>query len=214
MNLNRFYNSPIIAPPIKPDDPSSGKPSDHSVPVCTPHTDRYSRPVRSYRIQKYRPLPDSCLAKFGEWIMNEEWESISESLSPTEQVLKFEHLTQEKLNQYCPEKEIKISSQDKCWMNSELKRIHRQKSREYTKRGKSEKYKKLSQEFESKYNLEAQKYMQKNINELKETNPGRAYKVLKRMGAQPGDCSENDSFILPNHEIEGLSPEQSAERIA
>ena len=68
-------------------------------------------------------------------------------------------------------------------MNSELKRIHRQKSREYTKRGKSEKYKKLSQEFESKYNLEAQKYMQKNIDELKETNPGRAYKVLKRMGA-------------------------------
>ena len=62
--------------------------------------------------------------------------------------------------------------------------------------------------------MEAQKYMQKNINELKETNPGRAYKVLKRMGAQPGDCSENDTFILPNHEIEVLSPEQSAERIA
>ena len=87
-------------------------------------------------------------------------------------------------------------------MNYELNRIHRQKSREYTKRGKSEKYKKLSQEFESKYNLEAQKYMQKNINELKETNPGRAYKVLKRMGAQPGDFSENDTFILPNQEIE------------
>ena len=128
MNTFQYYNSPIIAPPIKPDDPSSGKPSDHSVPVCTPHTDRYSPPVRSYRIQKYRPLPDSCLAKFGEWIMNEEWESISESLSPTEQVLKFEQLTQEKLNQYCPEKEIKISSQDKFWMNSELKRIHRQKT--------------------------------------------------------------------------------------
>ena len=34
------------------------------------------------------------------------------------------------------------------------------------------------------------------------------------MGAQPGDCSETNNFILPNHEAEGLSSEQSAERIA
>ena len=34
------------------------------------------------------------------------------------------------------------------------------------------------------------------------------------MGAQPGDCSETNTFILPNHEAEGLSSEQSAERIA
>lgn len=106
MNTFKYYNSPIIAPPIKPDDPENGKPSDHSVPVCIPHTDWYSRPVRTYRLQKYRPLPDSNLAKFGEWIMGEEWESISESLSPTEQVAKFEQLTQEKLNQFCPEKTI------------------------------------------------------------------------------------------------------------
>ena len=65
MNTFQFYNSPIIAPPIKPDDPHSGKPSDHSVPVCTPHTDRYSRPIRTYRVQKYRPLPASGVAKFG-----------------------------------------------------------------------------------------------------------------------------------------------------
>ena len=89
--------SPIIAPPIEPDDHRSGKPSDHSVPVCIPHTDRYNRPIRSYRLQKYRPLPDSSLSKFGEWLMREEWESVSESLSPTEQVAKFEKLTQDKL---------------------------------------------------------------------------------------------------------------------
>ena len=34
MNTFKYYNSPIIAPPIKPDDPNNGKPSDHSVPVC------------------------------------------------------------------------------------------------------------------------------------------------------------------------------------
>ena len=214
MNTFKYYNSPIIAPPIKPDDPDSGKPSDHSVPVCIPHTDRYSRPVRTYRLQKYRPLPDSSLAMFGDWIMGEEWDSISESLSPTEQVAKFEEVTQEKLNLFCPEKTIKMNSQDKVWITSELKKIHRLKSREYIKRGKSEKYKALYKQFDTKFKLEAEKYMRKNIDELKETDPGHAYRILKKMGAQPGDCSETNSFSLPNHEAEGLSAEQSAERIA
>ena len=34
MNMMKFYNSPIICPPIKPDNPLSGNPSDHWVPVC------------------------------------------------------------------------------------------------------------------------------------------------------------------------------------
>ena len=146
--------------------------------------------------------------------MREDWESISDSLSPTEQVVQFEHLTLKKLNEFCPEKSIKLSSQEKFWMDSELKAIHRKKSREYIKRGKSEKYKELSKLFKLKYKSAAQKYMQKNVQELKDSNPGRAFMTLKRMGAQPGDCSENGSFILPNHEAEGLSAEQSAEKIA
>ena len=52
MNTSGYYQSPIIAPPIEPDNPSTGQPSDHSVPVCTPHTDRYTRPVRNYKIIK------------------------------------------------------------------------------------------------------------------------------------------------------------------
>ena len=106
--------------------------------------------------------------------MGEEWESISESLSPTEQVAKFEQLTQEKLNQFCPEKTIKISSQDKVWITAELKRLHRLKSREYIKRGKSERYKTLSKQFDTKFKLEAKKYMRNNIDELKEIDPGHA----------------------------------------
>ena len=43
-NLSGFYKSPIIAPPIQPDNPSSGEPSDHYVPVCIPHSDSLSRP--------------------------------------------------------------------------------------------------------------------------------------------------------------------------
>ena len=60
---------------------------------------------------------------------------MSDSLSPSELVLEFEKLTLDKLNKFCPEEEVKISSQDKPWINFELKTIHRKKSREYVKRG-------------------------------------------------------------------------------
>ena len=142
------------------------------------------------------------------------WGCISEDFSASQQVRIFEEFTLNKLDQYCPEKVIKISSQDSPWINSELKTIHRQKGREYNKRGKSKKYKILENSFKTKSEAAAEKYLRKNVDELKQTNPGKAYRIIKQMGAQPGDCSEGTSFTLPNHEGEKLTDEQSAERIA
>ena len=49
---------------------------------------------------------------------------------------------------------------------------------------------------------------------LKNNNPGQAYSVLKRLGAQPGDCTDSQGFTLPTHLDENLSNKQSAEKIA
>ena len=46
-NLSKYYNSPVIVPPVGPDDPTKGMLSDHWVPVCIPHTDRYNPPHRT-----------------------------------------------------------------------------------------------------------------------------------------------------------------------
>ena len=111
----------------------------------------------------------------------------------------FEQLVNNKLNQFCPEKEIKLSSQDKAFITAELKKLKRQKSREYIKRGKTEKYKRLDKLFETKYKIEAKKYLDKNLDALKDTNPGQAYSILKKMGAQPNDCIDSNTFTLPSH---------------
>ena len=214
MNTFTFYNSPYIAPPIQPDDPSKGKPSDHSVPVCVPHTDRYHPPTRHYKTVKYRPLPESSLRKFGQWIVTEGWEEVKANLTPSKQIEVFQNIVFDKLNQFCPEKSFRVSSQDKPWVTAELKSLHRSKSREYVKNGKSLKYKELAKLFKRKYKSEAEKYLRKNLDELMECKPGQAYSVLKRMGARPGDCTDSHTFTLPGHEAENLSPAQSAERIA
>ena len=75
-----------------PDDPTKGKPSDHSVPVCVPHTDRYSRPERSFKTVKYRPMPESSIRKFGEWIVSE---GLRGDLTPTGQTKVFKDKIQE-----------------------------------------------------------------------------------------------------------------------
>ena len=214
MNLSGLYNSPIIAPPIQPDNPNKGKPSDHSVPVSTPHTDRYRPAQRNYRTIKYRPLPDSSVRKFGDWLVQEDWDRLKDDMSPTQMSVVFEQLVGNKLNQLCPEKEVKVSSQDKPFITGELKKIKRLKSREYTRRGKTQKYKDLQKKFKSKYKIEAEKYLNKNLDALKETKPGQAYSILKKMGAQPGDCIDSNSFSLPSHEADNLTEEQSAEHIA
>ena len=61
MNVSSLYKTPVIVPPLQPDDNVIGKPSDHSVPVCYPHTDRYKPAVREYKTIRYRPLPDSAV---------------------------------------------------------------------------------------------------------------------------------------------------------
>ena len=47
-----------------------------------------------------------------------------------------------------------------------------------------------------------------------QAEPGQAYKVLKRMGAQPGENPEDGSFLLPKYVKLGLSAEDSADRLA
>ena len=73
---------------------------------------------------------------------------------------------------------------------------------------------KTSALFKVKYKSEAEKYLNKNLDALRNTKPGQAYSILKKMGAQPGDCIDSNTFSLPNHESENLTNEQSAEHIA
>ena len=80
---------------------------------------------------------------------------------------------------------MKLSSKDKSFITAELKRLDR---REYNQRGKTDKYKKLSSQFTAKYRIEAEKFVNKNMDALRESK-------------------------LPNHESESLSDEECSEHI-
>ena len=170
---------------------------------------------REYITKTYRPLPESGIREFGEWICSEGWGGIDDNANPTEQVLAFESIVISKLDEILPMKSVKINPNfDKPYITAELKKLDRQIKREYRKRCKSEKYLRLKKCYDEKLEKAALAYLEKNVRSLKEDDPGKAYRSLKKMAAQPGDCSDEGSFNLLSHLEDNLTNEQSIERIA
>ena len=215
-DIPQLYNSPVIIPPVPCDNPNDGVPSDHWVPVCYPHTSRHTAPIRRYRTVQYRPLPEDGVRKYGSWLTDENCETHNraENISSDEHANWLQSILIRKLDEVCPVQSMKVSFQDKPFMNKELKTLNRRKQRAYIKGGKSEKYKKLKSEFDKKYKLAAEKYLRNKVDDLKETQPGKAYNILKSMGNQPGDCSDSQNFSLPEHQQLNLTDQQCAEKIA
>ena len=165
---------------------------------------------------KYRPLPEEGVRKYGSWLTNENCETHNraENISSDEHANWLQSVLLRKLDEVCPVQTMKIGFQDKPFINKELKILSRRKQRAYLKGGKSEKYKKLKSEFDRKYKAAAKNYLRNKVDDLKETQPGKVYNILKSMGAQPGDCSDSQVFTLPDHQQLNLTDQQCAEKIA
>ena len=204
-----------MPPPIPPNNPLCGKPSDHSTPVATPPCSENIYKPKEYIVKVARPLPDSGMREFGQWICTEDWEDIPDDVSPTEQVLQFEQLVTDRLNVIFPQKTVRLTvNLDHPFITSELKSLDRQIKRIYRKQNKSAKYWRLKNAYNEKFKSAAVAYLEKNVRSLKEDDPGTAYRNMKKLGAQPGDCADEGSFTLLSHLEQGLSDEESIEHIA
>ena len=202
---------------MQPDNPNYGKPSDHNPVVATPlasSNTAHPRHSNEYTIKLSRPLPESGVHEFGQWLVGENWECINNEDSPSYQAQIFEKTLMKKLDDILPQKSVKVSSKDKSYITADLKKLDRLKKREYRKHGRSEKYLKLKAKFELKLGQAAADHLEKNVRSLRESDPGKAYSILKRMGAQPGDIMDDGVFTLTEHLEKNLTKHESVEEIA
>ena len=211
-NMHEFYGVPRIVAAVSAD--SVGVPSDHCTAVAAPLSSQCDQTTNEYIMKTTRPLPDSGIRAFGQWIVQTDWDSVRNGADPTTQARELDDVIGEKLNELLPTKTLKITQKDKMWINAELKRIDRLKKREWTKRGKSEKYLALKKKFDEKYKEAAEKYLEKNVRDLKKSDPGKAFATLKRMGARPGDNLDDACFNIIEHLEKSLTDTESVERIA
>ena len=182
-NMHQAYAEPYIAPAVPADDPQKGSPSDHNTPVACPLTTDHPTKTREFITKVSRPLPDSGIREFGQWITGEEWTSITIDANPTEQVTVFEKLVQEKLDLILPQKSVKIfPNSDKPFITSDLKKLDRQVKREYRKHNKSAKYLRLKTDFDIKYKQAAANYLEKNVRSLVEEKAMKSIQEPKEAG--------------------------------
>ena len=213
-NMGQFYSTSVVVPPLLPDDPARGKPGDHSVPVLYPLDNHTIREKEEYRLRTTRPLPDSGVRAFGEMMINQEWEEVREDDTPTKQDEALQTLLSEMLDDACPTKTVRLRVIDKPYITKELKILDRQRKREYRKHGKSQRYSNISTKYQHKMEAAAQDFINKNVRSIIDSKPGQAYSILKRLGAQPGDTIDAGCFDIQEHSSLGLTPEESANRIA
>ena len=209
-NLSKYYQTPVCLPPLDNDPDKNGSPSDHLMPFMKPVDSLENNPSRQTRYVTYRPLPNSGIEKMGQWIVTETWKTVTEAKSAHEKANALQQLMMEKLNLYLPQKTAKFTSDDQPWVTPEIKSIDRKKKREYVKHRKSEKWKRLNEQFQTKCKQAKASYYTNIVEDLKTSNPSQWYSKLKRMTSN--EQIRCDQMIV--EEISNLNNQSQAEAIA
>ena len=114
-------------------------------------------------------LPESGIRKFCQWLQSEKFANVLAADSTTSKVKEFENAISQKVDEIFPTKEIKIYNGDKEFMTKQLRQLRRQKSREYRKNKKSDKFLKLHNEFLKTKKANTKEFVSK-IEDLKNYN--------------------------------------------
>ena len=129
-NLHRYYHSPEIVPPINPDIPGKGVPSDHSGVIVTPNTNS-TLPPKTHKVRKnIRPIPESLLLEFGEKLSDTDFDYLYSQCDSSAMVTSFENMMTKMVETTFPMKSIVISNDDQIWFNEDLRALKRARLRE------------------------------------------------------------------------------------
>ena len=154
-----------------------------------------------------RPLPNSAISNFANWVQKESWELVFKGSDPSDMVDRFNLLLDFNLKTHCPTKTVKISNLDGKICSAAVKQAARRKNREYTKHGNSTRYKELKKVESQKLKEATVEFLDKQVNQVA-TNSNSWLKHIKLLAARPGDQLET-SFKLPKHLEDNLSNPES-----
>ena len=208
--MRKFYQPPITKPPIDNDQDKEGKPSDHLVVLMFLINAQIGCPPRKNRLVTFRPLPQSGINNMGRWIQQQSWDQIYHCRDVNLKAEILQNMMKEKLDEFLPIKMIKISTDDKPWINQQLKILDRKCKRGFFKHHKSEKWTNLRLVLEEKCEKAKADYYTNTVEDLKNSNPNQWYSKVKRMGG----ISDSHTGLIQVEELEGISNSTQAEKIA
>ena len=146
----------------------------------------------------------------GQWVNGFNRKHIFDAKSAHEKAEILQNLMLQKLNCFLPEKEVKFTSEDQPWVTTEIKEISRRKKREFSKKRRSPKWKRLDQIFSEKCEIAKSSYYTNMVSDLKTSNPSQWYSKSKRMSSH--DQLKSESVNV--EQIMHLSAKEQANKIA
>ena len=164
--LGSYYQRPVCLPPLDPDLDTNGKPADHLIVVMRPIDTLNNKPSRSFRTIKVRPITKSGRAKFNSWIQEQSWREVLEEDSVDLKAEKLHNMVLNKLDEFCPEKDRKLSSDDEPWFSEKLKKLKRRKNRLFRKNRNSQEYKTFKIKYEAEVKAAKKTFKQKTIDDV------------------------------------------------
>ena len=209
-DLHSFYHPPTTLPPLQLDEGKRGADSDHQVVIFAPLSNINFIKERKKKTITTRPLPNSGFISFGQDIIKHPWDEVLLAENLNSKVSNFHQTLRFKLDKHFPSKTVKISNLDKKWFNPSLKSLHRKVQREFYKHRQSEKWKGLKKKFKKMKRQAIKGFYSKFVTDLKESEPGKWFKMAKRIGA----LDQMNSGEITVDELDGLSNKVCAERIA
>ena len=105
---------------------------------------------RQYVTVEYRPLTDSGMQLYGEWLGEQTWNTIYGEINCHKKTELFHDLLMSKFYEIFPMKSMKVCPDDQPWFSRSLKILDRRRKREFYKNNQSQKWQKLDTEFVEK----------------------------------------------------------------
>ena len=215
-DMVHLFQESIIIPNVPTDipdgQPGGGKPSDHPIVFSRPRLEAASKPAKQVVVKKTRRVNNIRIRKLAQWVQHESWQHVYDGNTASGMAENLIELVSEKLNEICPEEEVKISQFEGKITSLALQKLVRIKKREFEKHGFSKRFKALKKKVKDRIKLEGEKALQKVLENATE-NGMKWIRESSRLSARPGEDTTS-SFTLPSHIDANFTPKESAEAIA
>ena len=193
-NLSPLYSVPIITEPLDSND-IDGQPSDHNCIILHPS----QRRIVNHTVQKVsRPMKDSSIQHFGQWITAHEWHEVYSKLDVVEKSSAMYATINEKIQEFFPSKVTRLHNRDKPWMTPEIKTLINQRQLAFHNK-ESDRWKVLRNKAKDKIKLAKNSFYNEKIKSLKNQNASEWHRHIKNLA----NLSQSEAIF----HIDGIDPE-------
>ncbi|CAH1239876.1 NCAPD2 [Branchiostoma lanceolatum] len=168
-NMKQVYEKPSSLPPI-------GN-SDHNIIIL-----KARKPARSNKTHRktVRPMPESKIRAFGQWITAHKWEEVINAADTQSKTNAFYDTILNKIDDYFPTKTITMHTTDKPWLTPEVKDLVHQRQEAFL-RGSEKTWRELRIKIQKKIRKAKKAFYKDKVQAEKKNNPARWHQNVKAM---------------------------------